>query len=423
MGIKSKAVTEDGSHMEERTNVNSTEENGGNVPAQKSARRHWTNRVAISIINRLPENQVSKGVRSHHFWIILAVMVVFTLVYYAGQTSLANLGRFFTDAFPHDLHRALFLLPIVHAALTFRVWGALGVSFALLCIVLPRTFYSPFADPLVRALLFVLLTALVGILTAVLMNQIDEEREIIRRLKESREQLIHAEKLTSLGQLAASIAHEINNPLAGVLTYTRLLEKRLAGDTFRKEEALDHLSKIESEVSRCSRIIRNLLDFSRQTEPRFMPVDMNQVLEQVLAMIGHQAQMQKVEIVREFSPSLPRVMADFDQVQQVFTNLALNAIQAMPRGGRLIFRTSTASGWVRIDVKDTGSGISKENLLKLFTPFFTTKEKGKGVGLGLAVVRRIIERHEGEIKVQSEAGKGTTFIVHLRACDEEKVVA
>jgi signal transduction histidine kinase len=392
----------------------------GNTTRPKGTRKRWTDRVAIKIINRLPGSQVSRGVRSPHFWIIVALMAVLTLVYYARYTPLAHFGSFFTDDFPHDLHRALFLLPIIYAALTFRVWGALGASLVFLCVVLPRTFYSPYTEPLVRSLLFVLFTAFVGVLTAVLIDRIDEERAIIRRLKESREQLIHAEKLTSLGQLAASIAHEINNPLAGVLTYTKLLAKKVSGDTFEKGEALGYLAKMESEVSRCSRIIRNLLDFSRQTEPHFKLVDINQILEQVLAMVGHQAQIQKVEIVKEFSSSLPEVMADFDQLQQVFTNLTLNAIQAMSGGGKLTLRTSVENSQVEVDVQDTGCGISKENLNKLFTPFFTTKEKGKGVGLGLAVVQRIIERHKGRIQVQSEVGKGTTFSIYLGAHDGEK---
>ncbi len=406
--------------MEEKVSASSAKETMVNTLVPKRARKRWADRVAINMTNRLPGNQVSRGVRSPHLWIIVALMAVLTLVYYAGHTPLANLASFFTDAFPHDLHRALFLLPIIYAALTFRVWGALGAAFVFLCVVLPRTFYSPYAEPLVRPLIFVLLIVFVGVLTAILMDRIDEEREIIRRLKESREQLIHAEKLTSLGQLAASVAHEINNPLAGVLTYTKLLEKKVAGDTFRKEDALDYLAKMESEVSRCSRIIRNLLDFSRQTEPHFKQVDINQVLEQVLAMVGHQAQIQKVEIVKEFSPSLPEVMADFDQLQQVFTNLMLNAIQAMPGGGKLTVRTSVANSQVKVDVQDTGCGISKENLSKLFTPFFTTKEKGKGVGLGLAVIRRIVERHKGEIKVESEVGKGTTFSLYLGVHDDEE---
>jgi signal transduction histidine kinase len=409
--------------VKQRTNTNDAEEATGNALARGSARKHRAGRVAINVISRLPRNQVPRGVRSPHLWIIVALMAVLTLVYYAGHTPLARFGAFFTDAYLHDLHRILFLLPVIYAALTFRVWGAVGTSFAFLIIVLPRTFYSPYADPLLRPLIFVLFTVLVGVLTAVLMDRIDEEREIVRRLKESQEQLVHAEKLASLGQLSASIAHEINNPLAGVLTYTKLMAKKISGDTLDKEVALDYLAKMESEVGRCSRIIRNLLDFSRQAEPTLRLVDVNQVIEQVLAMVGHQAQLQEVDVVRELSPSLPKVMADFDKLQQVFTNLTLNAIQAMSGGGKLTLRTSVANGQVRIDVQDTGCGISKENLSKLFTPFFTTKEKGSGVGLGLAVVRGIVERHKGELKVQSEAGKGTTFSVYLGVHDDQKVGA
>jgi signal transduction histidine kinase len=410
--------------MKERISSDSAKETVTGASVQKSARRHWADAVATNFIARLPGNQMSKGVRSPHLWIIVAIMAFLTVVYYAGHTPLAQLGGFFSETIPHDLHRTLFLIPILYAAVTFRLRGALSASLAFLCIVLPRTFYSPYADPLLRPLLFVLFTALVGVLTALLMNRIDEEREIARRLRESQEQLVHAEKLASLGQLSASIAHEINNPLAGVLTYTKLLSKKISADTLDKAAALDYLAKMESEVSRCSRIIRNLLDFSRQTEPKLRPVDVNQVIEQVLAMVGHQAQLQKVEVVRELSPSLPTVMADSDKLQQVFTNLTLNAIQAMSAGGKLTLRTSVVDGQIRIDVQDTGCGISKENLSKLFTPFFTTKEKGSGVGLGLAVVRGIIEQHKGEIKVQSEVGKGTTFSVYLAAhADEKKLEA
>lgn len=410
----------DTSGMKERASANAAEGATGSAPAPKSSRQRWADRVAINVINRLPGNQLSRGVRSPHFWTITALMAILTLFYYAGRTPLANWGSFFTDAVLHDLHRTLFLLPVVYSALTFRVRGALVTSFAFLCVVLPRSFFSPYPDPLLRPLLFVLFTAFVGVLTALLMDRIDEEREMIRRLREAREQLVHAERLASLGQLSASIAHEINNPLAGVLTYTKLLARKISGDSLEKGAALDYLSKMESEVGRCSRIIRNLLDFSRQTEPTLKLVDVNQVIEQVLAMVGNQAQLQNVDVVRELSPSLPKVMADFDKLQQVFTNLTLNAIQAMSGGGRLTLRTSAANGQVRIDVQDTGCGISKENLSKLFTPFFTTKEKGSGVGLGLAVVRGIIERHKGEIRVQSEVGKGTTFSVYLGVHDDEK---
>jgi iron only hydrogenase large subunit-like protein/nitrogen-specific signal transduction histidine kinase len=242
---------------------------------------------------------------------------------------------------------------------------------------------------------------------------------LVEELQSTQNELLMAEKLTSLGQLAASIAHEINNPLAGVLIYTQLLSKKVTGDSFKKEEALGYLSKMESEVSRCSKIIRNLLDFARQTEPMLRLVDINQVLDQTLSLVGHQAKIQNIEVIRELS-SLPEVMADFDQLQQIFTNLILNAIQAMPDGGRLTLRSSVIDSEVRVDVQDTGCGIPKENLAKLFTPFFTTKEKSKGVGLGLAVVHGIIERHKGRIKVQSEEGKGTTFSVYLGVYSDEK---
>jgi two-component system NtrC family sensor kinase len=192
---------------------------------------------------------------------------------------------------------------------------ALGASLAFLGIALPRALHSPYADPLIGPIPFVLFTALIGMLAVILMHRIDQERRIRRRLKESREQLVPAEKLTSVGELAASVAHGINNPLVGVLNYTKLLAKRIAGDIWRKEEALDYLSKMESEVNRCLRIIRNLLASFRQTEPRLRLVDINHILEQLIATVGHQAQMQKIEIVREFGCPLPDVMADFDQLQ------------------------------------------------------------------------------------------------------------
>jgi signal transduction histidine kinase len=394
----------------------------------------WHDSITKKTLEFLPGNQVSRGVRSPHFWVIAALIAILSLIYYAGYTSLAQFGGFFSNDFPHDLHRTLFLIPIIYAAITFRVRGALVTSFIFLCVMLPRTFYSPYADPLGRPLLFVLFTASLGVLAAMLIDQVEKERKAhtelniahqelgtyVRKLEESQEQLIRAEKLTSLGQLAASIAHEINNPLAGVLVYTQLLSKKVTGDAFQKEEALSHLSKMESEISRCSRIIRNLLDFARQTEPMLRLVDVNQVIEQVLAMVGHQAQIQNVEVVKEFSPSLPKVMADFDQLQQIFTNLALNAIQAMPEGGKLTVRSLAVDSEVRVDVQDAGCGISEENMGKLFTPFFTTKVKGKGVGLGLAVVHGIIERHKGRIEVQSEVGKGTTFSVYLAGQDDEE---
>jgi iron only hydrogenase large subunit-like protein/nitrogen-specific signal transduction histidine kinase len=236
---------------------------------------------------------------------------------------------------------------------------------------------------------------------------------LLDELKTTQEDLIQAEKLTSLGQMAASIAHEVNNPLAGVLVYIQLLNKKISGDNISKETTLNYLCKMDSEVSRSTKLIRNLLDFARQSPPALRMVDINEVVSHALELAAHSAELQNILVVKELNPSLPKVMADFDQLQQVCTNLILNAIQAMPDGGRLTLHTSTDDSQVRIELQDTGCGISPDDMRKLFTPFFTTKGKGKGVGLGLAVAYGIIQRHQGRIEVQSKEGEGTSFTIYL----------
>ena len=243
---------------------------------------------------------------------------------------------------------------------------------------------------------------------------------VLQRLKDTQEDLMQAEKLTSLGQMAASIAHEVNNPLAGVLVYTQLLAKKIAADSLPKEKALDYLAKMDSELTRSTRLIRNFLDFGRQSPPAFRVVNPNEVIERALSLVAHSAKIQHVEVLKELNSSLPRVMADFDQLQQVCTNLILNAVQAMPDGGRLTLRTSAEGSQLKIEVQDTGCGISAENMYKLFTPFFTTKREVKGVGLGLAVAYGIIQRHQGRIEVRSKEGEGTTFTIYLKAYHEKE---
>lgn len=246
-----------------------------------------------------------------------------------------------------------------------------------------------------------------------LMAAYDELNEAHQRLKENQEQLIQIEKLTSLGQLAASVAHEVNNPLSGVLIYTQLLTKKIGGTGIPKEVALEYLSKMESELTRSTRLIRNLLDFARQSPPAFRELNLNDVVNRAYDLAAHTAQMQHVEAIKELDPSLPTLTADFDQLQQVFTNLILNAVQAMAQGGKLTIRTGMVNGDVLLQVSDTGCGITPENMRKLFTPFFTTKREVKGVGLGLAVSYGIIQRHKGKIEVRSKVGEGTTFVVRL----------
>ncbi|HEY32448.1 MAG TPA: hypothetical protein G4O10_05020 [Dehalococcoidia bacterium] len=238
----------------------------------------------------------------------------------------------------------------------------------------------------------------------------------IEQLRNTQRQLVQTEKIDALGQLSSAIAHEINNPLAGALTYTKLLTKKLERGSFNKEETVTSLLKIEEAVTYCSVLVHSLLDFASQTEPVLQPVQMSSLIAQVVSMVDHQAQIKGIKISREEITSLPVVMADSKQLRQVFVNLAANAIEAMPDGGELTIITSLGEdGNVRVSFRDTGCGIAPENIDELFTPFFHTKKEVKGVGLGLSVAHGIIERHGGRIEVESEVGKGSTFTVCLPA--------
>jgi two-component system NtrC family sensor kinase len=241
-----------------------------------------------------------------------------------------------------------------------------------------------------------------------------EERT--RELQQAQAQLIQTEKLASLGRLSASIAHEINNPLAGILTYVKLLSRRLRAGPPSPDDvltALQQLALVERETQRCSTIVRNLLDFARQRPPAFQPVDMVAVLDEAVSLLAHHLAIQRVAVVRQVRP-VPAVSADFGQMRQALVNVLMNACEAMPKGGTLTLRTRIASGdspGVEVAITDTGTGISPEHLGKIFDPFFTTKEKG--TGLGLSVVYGILDKHGGTIRVDSREGEGTTVTLRL----------
>jgi len=243
---------------------------------------------------------------------------------------------------------------------------------------------------------------------------------LLEKLRVTQEELIQAEKLTSLGQLAASIAHELNNPLSAVLACTQLLSSRLARGTLSTEAGLDYLSKMHKDLTRSTGLILNLLDFARQSPPALKSVNINEVVDRSLGLVGHSAQLQHIQVIKELDPSLPKITGDFDQLQQVCTNLVVNAIQAMRQGGILAIRTSADNDRVKMEIQDTGCGISPEHMRKLFTPFFTTKREVKGVGLGLAVSYGIIQRHGGRIEVKSKEGEGSTFTVYFPLRHEER---
>ena len=232
------------------------------------------------------------------------------------------------------------------------------------------------------------------------------------RLKEyTQQQIMKSERLATLGQLAAGVAHEINNPLGAILMYSHLsLEEMGAEDSHRR-----NLEKVVAEATRCKNIVRGLLDFARQSEPNVEESDANDILRRTLSLLQNQPLFQNIKVATALSPSPPKVMMDSGQIQQVFTNIIFNAAEAMAGEGELFVasRVAPSGESIEIEFTDTGCGIPQENLEKIFDPFFTTKEVGRGTGLGLAVSYGIIARHKGTIEVKSEPGKGTTFIIRL----------
>jgi two-component system NtrC family sensor kinase len=237
-----------------------------------------------------------------------------------------------------------------------------------------------------------------------------------------RGQLMHSEKLALLGQLAAGVAHEVNNPINGILTYIRLLLKKIDRGELESMQAdlVRYLEVMERETVHIGRTVSNLLDFSRRSQPDISMVDLNDVISQSLLLVRDQLNLSNITVKRDGQVELPEIMADFGQLQQIMVNLLLNAAQAMRDGGEITI-TTVAEGtrgsecFVAVEVHDTGCGISEENLSRIFDPFFTTKggKDGVGLGLGLSIVHRIVREHHGRIEVKSKVNEGTVFTIKL----------
>ena len=239
-----------------------------------------------------------------------------------------------------------------------------------------------------------------------------------RQLERAYASMVANEKMASLGKLSATIAHEVNNPLFGILTYSRLALRALEPadvSPATKAQTIEHLHIIERESRRCGEILKNLLAFARQAPPRRQAQNLNLLVERALALVRHQMEMQEIELAANLSSSLVPCMCDGDQVQQVVLALLMNAVEAMPRGGRLEVTTGLdASGAVaQIRVRDSGAGVAADVLPRIFEPFFTTKEDQHGTGLGLAVARNIAEQHGGSVTVLSTPREGTEFTLSL----------
>ncbi len=243
----------------------------------------------------------------------------------------------------------------------------------------------------------------------------------VKRLKQQfldQAKYLHQDKMVSLGKLAASVVHEINNPLTGVLNYISLMSKILGRKALGPEQVEKfkrYLDLMGSEVKRSSDIVSNLLAFSRKSKLEFSDVAVHTLLERSVLLSHHKLELQNIRVLMDFPSESPVVLGDFNQLQQCILNLIFNAADAMPEGGTLTIACSVNPGTrcAEIRVQDTGRGIAPEHLPKIFDPFFSTKQEGKGLGLGLSVVYGIIDRHKGSITAESEPGKGTVFTIQL----------
>ena len=241
-----------------------------------------------------------------------------------------------------------------------------------------------------------------------------------KRLQETHLQLVSSEKMASLGKLAAGIAHEINNPLGGILIYSSLMMEDLSEEDPRRGD----LARIVQEAGRCKEIVKSLLEFARQTEPKMEPTDINRAINDGLFFLVNQALFHNIQIVKRLDSFLQFVQGNASQLKQVFMNIIVNAAEAMHGSGTLTITTSPSPDrkTIFVEFTDTGEGIPEENFTRIFDPFFTTKEVGKGTGLGLATSYGIIEDHGGKISVKSKVGEGTTFKIELPVHPETQTI-
>jgi two-component system, NtrC family, sensor kinase len=234
----------------------------------------------------------------------------------------------------------------------------------------------------------------------IIFDDITDREELERRL-------VQADKLSSIGLLAAGVAHEVNTPLAVISTYAQMLAKQISGDA----QKAPLLEKIARQTFRASEIVNSLLNFSRTSPTELVPLELNKIVRETLTLVEHQLTAAGIQIELSLADSLPRIRGNSGKLQQVCLNLFLNARDAMESGGRLTIATAGRDGLARLSVKDSGAGIAPENLARIFDPFFTTKGARKGTGLGLSVSYGIVREHGGDIEVESEPGQGSRFLL------------
>ena len=333
--------------------------------------------------------------------------------------------HFFTPVhhmlFPvHEIYRQLYYIPVIYGAFTFGIKGGLitSLSVGIIYFIHITCQWKLAEGEYINQFLEIILFIIIGFITGILVENLKKEQILyketseklkisIEELKNYQEQLIFSERMRSLGELAAGLAHEIKNPLSSIKSSVEVIGTAVNKDS-PQGEFLDILS---NETERLNKIVTSFLSFAKPAKPELLPCKVEEILEPVIKLIEPQLKQNRVSVLKEIEENLPEIYGDAQQLQQVFLNLSLNAIQAMPEGGKLSVKIKSFEKYIKIDFQDTGTGISEENIEKLFIPFFSTKKEGHG--LGLAISYRIIENHRGEIAVKSELNRGSCFSIHL----------
>ena len=322
----------------------------------------------------------------------------------------------------HEIYQRLYYLPIIAAALLFGLRGGLAASLFTTVVYSPHIYlhwqhghFDYSINQYAEIVIFNVVGGVMGALGDLLKqarvraeSNAAERQKAYDELQTTFEQLLQAEKLSSLGELSAGIVHEVRNPLAAIKGAVEILEDELKADSPRREFA--DLAK--KEIERLDKLVGEFLRFARPSKLAFTPADLNEIVRSVVALVENQAAQQAVSIQLELHENLPVALMDAEQIKQVLLNLAINSLQAMAKDARgdLYFRTLEKDGYSIVEVVDTGSGIEKEVLPKIFDPFFTTKEKG--VGLGLSIAHKIVAQHGGHLTVNTIKNK-TIFSLQL----------
>ena len=332
----------------------------------------------------------------------LAILVASVLHYVTPHSRL----------FLHNLFQKLYYLPIIYAAVTFGWRGGLLAAVASTLCYIPHILtwrHQPYyaMSQYAELILFFLVGATTGLLADQGRKRRQQLEAATRQLQESFEQVKRADRLSAVGQLAASLAHEIRNPLGSIEGATNIIRSPATSDEIREGS----LNIIQKECQRLNRLLTNLLDFARPRQPEFRAVDLSRLIDSIFALVGPNAQLQHVALKKTVLHAPAALESDPEQLKQVLLNLVINAVQAMPNGGELEVGIDQRDGEAIISVKDQGTGITEENMDRIFDPFFTTKEAG--TGLGLSVAHQVISQHGGHIEAERNPDSGMTFSISL----------